>query len=129
MNLIETVKMTCIGCPKGCSLAVTKIGQGNAQEDYKVEGNSCKIGISYAYKEMTAPMRVLTSTIRVTGGERPLVAVKSVPEVPKNLQLSCMEIVKRTTVKAPVHAGDILIKDILGSGANIVAGEDVQIYN
>lgn len=126
MNVNESVKMTCIGCPKGCLLTVTKIGAGTTQEDFKVEGNTCKIGLSYAFKEMTAPMRVLTSTIRVSGGERPLVAVKSVPEVPKDLQLACMEVVKRTTVKAPVHAGDILIHDILGCGASIVAGEDVN---
>lgn len=127
MNVNESTKMTCIGCPKGCQLTVTKIGTGLAQEDFKVEGNTCKIGLSYAFKEMTAPMRVLTSTIRVSGGERPLVAVKSVPEVPKNLQLACMEIVKRTVVTAPVHAGSVLIPDILGCGANIVAGEDVLV--
>lgn len=125
MNQGETIKMTCIGCPKGCQLTVSKIGPGLNPQDFKIEGNSCKIGLNYAFKEMTCPMRVLTSTIRVTGGERPMVAVKSVPEIPKNLQLACMEIIKRATVKAPVHAGDILIYDILSTGANIVAGEEV----
>lgn len=129
MNLNETEKITCIGCPKGCSLTVTKLNESNTPESFKIEGNGCKIGLNYAYKEMTNPVRVLTSTIRVLGGERELVAVKSVPEVPKDLQLTCMEIIKRTTVTAPVHAGDILINDILGTGANIVAGEDVHIYN
>ena len=125
MNIGEEVKMTCIGCPKGCQLSVTKIGKGLSKKDFKIEGNSCKIGLEYAYKEMTTPMRVLTSTIRVKGGERVLVPVKSEPEVPKTMQLACMEVIKRTVVNAPVHAGDILIKDILGTGANIIAGEDV----
>ncbi len=125
MNTAETIKLTCIGCPKGCNLLVAKIGNGNGPEDYKVEGNSCKIGLSYAFKEMTAPMRTLTCTVRVEGGERPLVAAKSVPEVPKGLQLACMEVVKRTKVTAPVKAGDVLIHDILGTGADIVAGEEV----
>ncbi len=125
MNINESVKLTCIGCPKGCQLTVTKTGSGTEKEDFKIEGNSCKIGLEYAYKEMTSPMRVLTSTIRVNGGERVLVPVKSEPDVPKDMQLACMEVIKRTVVNAPVHAGDILIKDILGTGANIIAGEDV----
>lgn len=123
MKTGEKIKMTCIGCPKGCLLTVS----GNAIEDFLVEGNSCKIGVQYAFKEMTFPMRTLTCTVKVSGGERPLVAAKSVPEIPKDMQLKCMEVVKRTVVKAPVHAGDILIKDILGLGADIVAGEELLI--
>ena len=37
-----------------------------------------------------------------------------------------MEVIRRTSAKAPIKVGDILIKDILGSGIDIVACADVE---
>jgi CxxC motif-containing protein len=124
--MAEEKKLVCIGCPKGCVITIKKIGKGLSEEDFEISGNTCPKGFLYAFSEMTHPMRTLTCTIRVHGGERPLVPAKSVPEVPKELQLDCMQIIRRTEIEAPVYQGDILIPDILGTGSDIIAGEDVK---
>ncbi len=54
-----------------------------------------------------------------------MVPVKTAGEVPKNMLLQCMEVVRRASCKAPVKRGDILIYDLLGTGVNVVACADV----
>lgn len=61
---MEKRELTCIGCPLGCSITVT---MENA-EILDVTGNTCKRGDAYARKEVTHPTRIVTSTVRVSGG-------------------------------------------------------------
>lgn len=117
-----TQSMTCIVCPMGCQLSVSKDEGGNIT----VTGNTCPRGDKYARKELTCPTRTLTCTVKVTGGVRPLVAAKSNKEVPKERLLDCMSIVRRAAVQAPVKQGDVLAADILGTGADVIATEDVS---
>lgn len=113
---MEIKKMTCINCPLGCSLEV-----GIDGEDIQVSGNRCKRGHEYGINEIKDPRRIVTSTIRVTDGDKRLVSVKTDKEIPKNLIFEAMRIMNKISVKAPVKTGDILIANILDTGANIVA--------
>ncbi len=124
--MIEKVPMTCIICPMGCTMEVELETEGNTKKVLSVKDNGCKRGEMYAQKEFLNPTRTLTSTIAVDDGVMPLVPVKSAGEVPKNMLLQCMEVVRRSHCKAPVKRGDILIYDILGTGINIVACADVE---
>ena len=65
METVTTRELTCIGCPMGCPLTVTM----EAGEVISVTGNTCKRGDIYARKEVTNPTRIVTSTVRVTGGD------------------------------------------------------------
>ena len=112
--------LTCIICPMGCQLEIT--GQG---ANMKVTGNTCKRGEEYAKKELISPVRTLTCTVAVEGGERPLVSAKTAGEIPKADLLRSMQYVRRLTVKAPVKQGDILVRDFMKSGVNLVACESV----
>ncbi|MCR5189634.1 MAG: DUF1667 domain-containing protein [Treponema sp.] len=124
--MIEKVPMTCIICPMGCTMEVELETQGNTKKVLSVKDNGCKRGEMYAQKEFLNPTRTLTSTIAVDDGAMPLVPVKSAGEVPKNMLLQCMEVVRRSHCKAPVKRGNILIYDILGTGINIVACADIE---
>lgn len=124
--MIEKVPMTCIICPMGCTMEVELETERNTKKVLSVKDNGCKRGEMYAQKEFLNPTRTLTSTIAVDDGAMPLVPVKSAGEVPKNMLLQCMEVVRRSHCKAPVKRGDILIYDILGTGINIVACADVE---
>ena len=70
--------LTCIRCPMGCAIHVE---MENGQV-VSVTGNTCPRGAEYAKSEATAPVRTVTSTVRALGGVRPVVAVKTVPDVP-----------------------------------------------
>ena len=125
-NTIEKIPLTCIICPMGCSMEVEV--ETNADGNKKVlsvKDNGCKRGEQYAAKELQNPTRTLTSTIKVNGGVLPVVPVKTAGEVPKNMLLQCMEVVRRASCKAPVKRGDILLYDLLGTGINVIACSDV----
>ena len=117
----ETRVLTCIGCPMGCRLTVS-LEEGAVTA---VTGNTCRRGDAYARREVTAPTRVLTTTVRVTGGMAPVVAVKTIGEVPKELVLSCARALRSVKVPAPVAAVDIIYRDILGTGVDVAAVGDV----
>ena len=109
--------LICIGCPKGCMITVDKKEDGSLV----ITGNSCRIGENYARNEMTAPKRGLTSMIRVEKGCDPVVPVKTRDEIPKDKIEDCMEIIRNTTVTAPVKLGEVLIRNAAGTGVDIVA--------
>ena len=82
-----TREMTCIVCPKGCTMKIELEGK----EVLSIEGHTCKRGEVYARNECVAPMRTLTTTAAVEGGG--VVAVKSDNVIPKELLFKAMEVV------------------------------------
>jgi CxxC motif-containing protein len=110
-----TKNITCIGCPLGCGITVTMEGD----KVLKVEGNSCNRGESFAINEAADPRRILTTTMRTTSGG--LVPVKTNIPLKRGMLFDIMKAVNAATVKEPVDIGDVLIKDVLGSGVDIVA--------
>lgn len=114
-------EMICIGCPLGCQLQVEMQG-----DRITVSGNTCEKGKSYAVKEMTHPSRTVTSTVAVIDGMIPRVSVKTKFEIGKEKIFSCMEEIHRVQVQAPVHIGDVVIKNCAGTGIDIVATQNVE---
>lgn len=118
---MEIRRMTCINCPLGCSLEVSI-----NDEDIRVSGNRCKRGHEYGINEIKNPRRIVTSTMKVIGGDKPLVSVKTDKEIPKKLMFEAMGVINQSSAKAPVKIGDILIENILETGVNIVATSRVM---
>lgn len=110
------MKLTCINCPMGCSIEVVKNG-----EELKVTGNRCKRGEKYAKAEVTNPTRIVTSTVKLIGGTKPVVSVKTASEIPKSLMFKAMDEINSAKVHAPVKIGDIVVKNICASGVDVVA--------
>ncbi len=114
--------LTCIRCPMGCAIHV-ELENGAV---VSVTGNTCPRGAEYAKSEATAPVRTVTSTVRALGGVRPVVAAKTVPDVPKDKIFDVMDAVRALEVTAPVRIGDILCANIAGTGSNLVAAADLD---
>jgi len=110
------MELTCIVCPMGCRLTVEKVG-----DDIRVSGHTCKRGEKYAIQETTCPMRTLTSLVSVKGGEGPLCPVKTANVIPKALIADALKEVKAACVEAPVMIGDVIIKNIAGTGVDLIA--------
>lgn len=87
----------------------------------RVTSNTCPRGEAYARREAVSPMRTVTSSVAVEGGVRPVVPVKTVPDVPKDRIFPVMDAIRDLTVPAPVRAGDVLLRDVAGTGADVVA--------
>ncbi len=118
---MEERNLTCISCPMGCPLTVVM----ENGEVVSVSGNTCKRGDIYARKEVTNPTRIVTSTVRVEGGNADMVSVKTKEDVPKGKIFDCVKALKGVTVKAPVHIGDVIVSDVAGTGVDIVATKEV----
>lgn len=110
-------KITCITCPLGCNIVV----RGEKESIVYMKGNQCKRGEEYARNEFIHPVRILTTTVKVEGADCPLIAVRSDRPVPQGLLMQCMEEIKNVSMKAPVSRYDVIISNILGTNANIVA--------
>ena len=113
-------ELTCIGCPIGCALRVEIRG-----EEITVQGNTCRQGEKYARAEVTCPVRMVTSTVRLNGGMIGRVPVKTAREVPKERILDCMAEIRRASVNAPVSVGDVLIRDCAGTGVDVIATRSI----
>lgn len=115
-------QLICIGCPVGCLITAEKQQDGTL----KITGNRCPKGEAYARSEMTAPVRTITSFIRIEGSENKVVPVKTKEGIPKEKIRQCMKEIKQARVKAPVNVGDILIDNAAGSGVPVVATGQVK---
>lgn len=118
---MEKVNLICIGCPLGCPLTVEMDGK----DILSVSGNTCKNGEKYARKELTDPTRIVTSTVRVTGGTLGMVSVKTSTDIPKGKIFDCIRELQAVDVAAPVTIGQIIIQDVAGTGVSIVATKNV----
>lgn len=118
---MEQRELTCIGCPMGCQLTVT-VAEGAARQ---VEGNACPRGEQYAREEVSRPVRMVTSTVPVRGGEIPRVSVKTAAAVPKEAVFAVMAQIHTLTLDAPVQAGQVLLPDVAATGVPLVATKTV----
>ena len=112
--------LTCIVCPMGCAMEA-EIENGKV---VSVTGNTCPRGKQYAIDECTNPQRTVTSTVRVSGGG--VVAVKTDLAIPKALVFDAMREINRVSVTLPVHIGDVVISDLLSTGANVVITTNLE---
>lgn len=111
-------KVICTVCPKGCHMKVEI-------EEKKVEGNSCKRGEIYGLAEVVNPIRVITSTIDIKGGQFKKIPVKTLEAVEKGLNFKIIEEMKKIKVKSPIKCGTVVIENILGTGVDVVVTRDM----
>lgn len=119
---MEKKSLICIGCPMGCALSVT-LENGEVTD---VTGNTCKRGDIYARKEVTNPTRIVTSTVKVSGGALAMVSVKTKTDIPKGKIFDCVRALKTVCVKAPVHIGDVILENVADTGVDIIATKNVE---
>ena len=122
--------LTCIGCPLGCTLTVTLKSDGdNMLEVLSVTGNTCEKGDIYARKEITNPTRIVTSTVRVLGGNVSMANVKTESDIPKEKIFDCVKALRNVVITAPVRVGDVIVENVADTGVNVIAARNVMVYN
>ena len=116
-------ELTCINCPLGCRLVATLNDAGT--EVLSVTGNTCPRGAAYARAECTAPVRMVTASIPVAHGKLPL-SVRTSRPIPKARIFDCLRLIRETQVRLPVTIGQVIIPDILGTGADLIATRNLE---
>lgn len=119
----DVKSLVCIMCPKGCRLSV------DVKNGYAVSGNACPRGEAYGQKEVTNPTRVLTSTVKIKGGNYSRCPVKTDCDIPKPLIEKAMKLLNGVELEAPVRRGDIAVHSLLGTDANFIVTKDIEASN
>lgn len=107
----KQINMTCIMCPMGCQLTAQIDGK-----NILVSGNTCVRGENYAKEEVTSPKRIVTSLVKTVDGVLP---VKTTDPVPKAMIFDVVNEINKLVLKKG-KIGDVVIKNILGTGVDIV---------
>ena len=111
---------TCIMCPMGCSLTVEE-----KEGKVFVVGNGCPRGEKYGIAEYTRPERVVTTLVK--GEKGGVVSVKTDAPVPKAMIGAVLKAAAVSRVTHSVLTGEIVVEDVAGTGANLVATTDYEV--
>lgn len=127
-NAIETLKFNCTTCPSECLLTVEveRDADGAVAEVRSVAGNSCLRGDKFAHQELTCPMRVLTTTVAVSGGDEALLPVRTAEAIPLALHAQAMNFIRGLVVNAPIRMGDVVLENLLNTKINLIASMDID---
>jgi CxxC motif-containing protein len=112
--------LTCLLCPAGCELSVREEGGRLA-----VEGQACEKGAAFAESEIRRPLRNLATSVPVRGTESRMVSVRLSRPVPRDRIFPILEEISRIRPEAPLRRGQVLIADVLGTGADVIATRTV----
>lgn len=118
-------ELICVVCPKGCHLEAT-LEKGREIQINVIDGELCEKGLKWAEQELINPMRTITSSILVIGGELPLVSVRTDSPIPLGDIFEVMKAVKSARAEAPIKIGETLIKNPAGIPCNIIATRNVN---
>ena len=127
-NVTETLQFNCTTCPSECLLTVeVERGADDAVVEVRsVTGNSCPRGDKFAHQELTCPMRVLTTTVAVSGGDGALLPVRTTEAIPLELHAQAMNLIRGLVVEAPIRMGDVMLEDLLNTGIDLIASMDID---
>ncbi len=114
-------RLTCVLCPVGCELEVG----GDAAGELQIIGNQCDKGVPFAQEEVLHPQRNLATSIPVRGTAAKMVSVRLTRPVPREIVFPVLAEIAKLRPEAPVRRGQVLIVDVLGTGADVVATRTV----
>ena len=126
-TVIETLQFNCTTCPSECLLTVEveRDADGAVVEVRSVTGNRCPRGDKFAHQELTCPMRVLTTTVAVSGGDETLLPVRTAEAIPLELHAQSMALIRGLVVEAPIRMSDVVLPNLLNTGIDLIASMDV----
>ena len=127
-NAIETLKFNCTTCPSECLLTVEveRDVNGSVAAIHSVTGNRCPRGDKFAHQELTCPMRVLTTTVAVSGGDEALLPVRTAEAIPLALHAQAMDLIRSVVVDAPIRMGEVVLPNLLNTGIDLIASMDID---
>ncbi len=115
-------KLRCICCPAGCEISVETV----LEQIISVTGNGCPQGEEYVRRELTGPTRVVTTTVRVRGADRPVVPVRTAGEVPRDRVPAYLEALHALELEAPIAMGQVILEDVGDIGIAVVTTRKVD---
>ena len=114
--------IVCTICPNGCEISA----EYTSKDDFRIEGQRCKRGYEYSFNECFDPKRTFTASVTIKGAERKMLPLRSSAPVPKEKMTEIADEIKKITVDAPVSSRQIIIKDVLGTGVDLISSMTID---
>lgn len=86
-----------------------------------VSGNGCRNGRAYALQQLRSPLRRVTGEVRLRGAAVDRCPVKTDRPVPEERLEEIGAALRSLEAEAPVFVSQVLVRDLCGTGANLVA--------
>lgn len=115
-------EFNCINCPRGCLLHVEEV-----DGEFVVTGNTCIRGHDFAISEMTCPKRTICSSVKTIFADVPVLPVRVSADIPKERIFDVMAEINKIMLTERVGRGDVIIRDVLGLGADVISTSDVLV--
>ena len=113
----------CTTCPNGCEITADYTDRDN----FTIEGNRCKRGYEFTLNECFEPKRMFTGSVRLKGAVRKMLPLRSDAPVPKELLMDISESIKNMDVSAPVSSRQVIVKDVLGTGVDLISSMTAEV--
>lgn len=114
-------RLTCVLCPVGCELEVARAAAG----ELEVKGNQCDKGVPFAVEEILRPKRNLATSVPIKGTAAKMVSVRLSGPVARDMIFPVLAEIARLRPEAPVRRGQVLIRNVLGTGVDVIATRTV----
>ncbi len=114
-------RLTCVLCPIGCPIDAVRQGG-----DLDVSGNECPKGVDFAVQEILHPKRNLSASVPLKGTVSRMVSVRLSSPVPRDMIFPVLIAIAALRPEAPVRRGQVLIADVLNTGADVIATRTIK---
>jgi CxxC motif-containing protein len=114
-------RLTCLLCPIGCDLEVRREG-----DTVDVRGHQCDKGVGFAEEEILHPKRNLATSVPARGTASRMISVRLSDRVPRAAIFPILAEIAKLRPPLPVRRGQVLIADVLGTGADVIATRTVE---
>lgn len=106
------MEFTCIMCPVGCHLVVTK-----TKNEVKVSGNACPRGELFGKSEAVSPTRMVTSVVPY---KNKTVSVRTTNPIPKSKIKEVLLEIKNAPPIKNAQLGQVVVKNVAKTGENVI---------
>lgn len=111
--------VSCIICPNSCTIEID-------EKTLTATGNKCPRGLEFAKLEITNPQRSVTSTVKTTFKSMPVLSVRTSKAIAKAKVMDVMKEINLVKLDHEVNIGDVLIKNIAGTDADLIATNNLK---
>jgi CxxC motif-containing protein len=117
-------KFICVVCPNGCVIDAEFI-PGSKPKLISFANAGCSKGERWIKQEIETPMRTISTSVLVKGGDYVCASVRTKTPIPLERVMDVMDALKDIVIEAPVHIGQTIISSPAGIDAEIIATREV----
>jgi CxxC motif-containing protein len=124
-RVIINGEFICVVCPNGCAIDAA-FTSGARHELISSEGWGCPKGEEWVRREIESPMRTISTSVLVRGGDEILASVRTKNAIPLAKVMEVMDCLRALTLDAPLRIGQTIAVNPEDSGSDVIVTRSVN---